>query len=117
MIALLLASALVGAIGAMAANTINKWLGSPDMETMEYSTGMIFSPMGAFLLKMYARGGWRAKIGKLFMCQYCLSVWMVWVVIFIVAFSGREVPPDCLILGPLCTGPIVKFINLKAKPQ
>jgi len=114
MIALLLASFLVGAIGAMAAKTINTWLGSPDMDTMEYSTGMILSPIGAFLLKMYARGGWRANISKLPMCQVCLSVWMVWVVIFIVVASGQEVPAACFILGPLCTGPLVKLINLKA---
>jgi hypothetical protein len=52
------------------------WSGSPNSDTGEYHTEMIFSFWGRFLLVQYHKAERLKPLFKLFLCPYCLSVWV-----------------------------------------
>lgn len=98
---LLMEILLYACIGSAAAYSFWVWCGSPNSETGEYSTDMIFSFIGKWLLIQLHET--QNKLYKLPLCPYCLSVW--------IAFGGAIISQSllCSIFAAACTAPFVSL--------
>jgi hypothetical protein len=91
-----------GFIGAAAAYSLWIWMGAPDSSTGEYNDNMILSALGEWLL--FKWHSTKNKIYKLFLCPYCLSVWLAALVALSFDLSVYK-----SILSAACAAPFVSL--------